>query len=273
MSSVLVASLSSGLIALLFALLLIFASKVFRVEVDERVEDVIGMLPGVNCGGCGFAGCAQFANALIFNDAPVNGCPVGGAPLATDLAGYLGKAFKDMGVKTRAYIFCQGHSGIAVSNQEYLGAKSCVGAIMAGGNKECSYGCVGYFDCLRSCDFGAIVIDDKLEIGKQIPIIVEDKCTSCKACVKTCPLNLIEIHPVDAKYHVYCKSRDKGAIAKKACSKACIACNICIKNTEEGGMYLERNLAVINYDNYSVTDESIAKCPTKAITGERANSI
>jgi len=273
MSSVLVASLSSGLIALFFAFLLIFASKVFRVETDERVEDVIGMLPGVNCGGCGFAGCAQFANALVFNDAAVNGCPVGGPSLATDLASYLGKTFDDTGVRTRAYIFCQGHSGIAVSNQEYLGAKSCVGVAIAGGNKECSYGCVGYFDCLTSCNFGAIVIDDKLEIGKQIPTIVEDKCTSCGACVKACPLNLIEIHPVDKKYHVYCKSRDKGPIAKKACSKACIACNICIKNTEEGGMYLERNLAVINYDNYSVTEESVAKCPTKSITGERANSI
>lgn len=268
MSSVLIASLSSGFIALALALLLIYASKVFKVEVDERVEEVISMLPGVNCGGCGFPGCAQFANALVFNDAPVNGCPVGGPPLATSIASYFGKTFVDDGIKTRAYIFCQGYDGVAVSKQEYRGVSSCVAAAMVGGTKDCTYSCVGQLDCMRSCDFGAILVGEK-----GIPVIVEEKCTSCNACVKACPLKLIEVHPVNQQYHVYCKSRDKGPIAKKACSSACIACNICVKNTKEGGMSMHNYLAVVNYDDYSITEESIAKCPTKAITGERANSI
>ncbi len=268
MSSVLIASLSSAGIALALAALLILASKIFRVDIDERVETVISMLPGVNCGGCGFPGCSPFGKALAADKAPINGCPVGGAPLAEKLAKYLGKEVVEPAEKIRAYIFCHGHKDFAKTKQDYVGAQSCVGAAMAGGNKDCSYGCVGYLDCLRSCAFDAII-----ETEDGVPAIVEDKCVACNACVKACPLNLIEMHPVNQKVHVYCKSLDKGAIAKKACDKACIACNICVKNTKEGGMHVDKYLAIINYDDYSITEESFTKCPTKAITDERVNVV
>lgn len=268
MTSVLIASLSSGIIALIFAVLLILASKAFRVKTDETVTRIIEMLPGVNCGGCGFPGCSQFAKALVDGKTSVDGCTVGGEPLAEKIADFLGKTIPPQKEKTRAYIFCHGHKGIAKSKKEYNGSPRCVAAAMVGGNKDCSYGCVGFLDCMRSCEFGAIIESDT-----GIPVIVEDKCVSCGACVKACPLNLIEIHPVSEKFHVYCKSHDKGPISKKACDKSCIACNLCVKNTKEGGMFMDRYLAVINYDDYSLTEESISKCPTKAITDERVNSV
>lgn len=268
MTSVLVASISSGLIALILAVLLIFSSKIFKVEVDERVTQLTEMLPGANCGGCGFAGCAQFAKALVDDKAPVDGCSVGGANTAAKVADFLGKVAPEQKEKTRAYIFCHGHKDIAKSSRVYNGAQTCVSAVMAGGNKDCSYGCVGLYDCMKACDFGAIV---KSDTG--VPIIVEDKCVSCGACVKACPQKLIEIHPVSQEFHVYCKSKDKGSVAKKACDRACIGCSICVKNTKEGGMKVDNYLAIVNYDDYSITNESIAKCPTKAITNERVNSV
>ena len=171
--------------------------------------------------------------------------------------------------KTRAYIFCHGHNEIAKSNKVYNGASTCVSAVMAGGNKDCSYGCVGFYDCMKACEFGAIIKDEKTGM----PVIVEDKCVSCTACVKACPQKLIEIHPVSQDIHVYCKSKDKGPIAKKACDRACIGCSICVKATKEGGMKIDNYLAIVNYDDYSITNESIAKCPTKAITNERLNAV
>lgn len=267
-TSILIASLSSGLIALILAVLLIFSSKIFSVEVDERVSELTDLLPGANCGGCGFPGCAQFAKALVSDKAPVDGCSVGGADTACKVANYLGKVAPPAKERTRAYIFCHGHAGIAKTNKVYTGAETCVSAVQAGGNRDCSYGCVGFYDCMKACEFGAII---KSSTG--VPIIVEDKCVSCNACVKACPQNLIEIHPVSQKFHVYCKSKDKGALAKKACDRACIGCSLCVKGTAEGGMKIDDNLAVVNYDNYCLTEESIAKCPTKAITDERVNSV
>lgn len=268
MISVLIATLSAGIITLVLAVLLIFASKIFKVETDEKVSKLTEMLPGANCGGCGFPGCAQFAKALTEGKAPVDGCNVGGADLAKNIADFLGQTVPVQKDKTRAYIFCHGHKNFAKSSKEYNGAPRCTAAAMVSGNKDCSYGCVGFLDCKTSCKFDAIIESDT-----GIPVIVEDKCVSCGACVKACPLKLIEIHPASQKYHVYCKSHDKGTISKKACEKACIGCNICVKNTKEGGMFLERNLAVINYNDYSITEESISKCPTKAITDERVNSV
>lgn len=268
-TSILVASISSALIALILAVLLIFSSKIFRVEVDERVTEVTEMLPGANCGGCGYPGCAQFAKALVADEAPVDGCSVGGVATAEAVAKYLGKVTPPQKDRTRAYIFCHGHKDIAKSSQVYNGAQTCVSAVMAGGNKDCSYGCVGFYDCMKACDFGAIIKDEKTGM----PVIVEDKCVSCNACVKSCPQKLIEIHPVSQKFHVYCKSKDKGPIAKKACDRACIGCSICVKNTKEGGMRMDNNLAIVNYEDYAITEESIAKCPTKAITDERVNSV
>lgn len=268
MTSILVASISSGLISLIFAILLILSSKIFKVDVDRRISELNLLLPGVNCGSCGFQSCTQFAKALVYDKASVNGCLVGGIHTANKVADFLGKIAPSQKERTRAYIFCHGHIGISKSNKIYTGINTCVSVVMAGGNRDCSYGCVGFYDCMNACEFDAII---KSKTG--VPIIVEDKCVSCNACVKACPQKLIEIHPVVLKFHVYCKSKDKGFIAKKNCDRACIGCDICVKNTKEGGIKVDNNLAIINYEDYCITEESILKCPTKAITYEKVNAI
>ena len=125
-TTITIASISAALITLILAIILIFSSKIFKVETDERVAELTEILPGANCGGCGFPGCAQFAKALVDEKAPLDGCSVGGADTASKVANYLGKVAPPQKERTRAYIFCHGHEGIAKTNKVYNGAETCV---------------------------------------------------------------------------------------------------------------------------------------------------
>ncbi len=267
MSGVVIASISSGSVALLLSALLIIASKFFYTKTDEKVEQIIDVLPGANCGACKKAGCAQLASAIVAGDLPVNACPVGGAVVAEAVAEIMGVVAPLAQERKRAFIFCHGYEDIALSNKAYLGIHKCSGAHLLGGNKDCSYGCLGFGDCLKACPFNAI---EESETG--IPVIIENKCTACGACVKACPRNLIELHLASQEFHVYCKSQDKGAVAKKQCAKACIACGICTKNTD-GTIGINKFLAVVDYGNYHLDESNRVKCPTGALTDENINVV
>ncbi|ADR18497.1 RnfABCDGE type electron transport complex subunit B [Calditerrivibrio nitroreducens] len=239
---------------------LLIASKKFSVEKDERIEKIIEVLPSANCGGCGYPGCAAFANALIDGSAQVNGCPVGGNDVAQKIAEILGVEFSTS-VKKVARVRCNGGHSNCQEKYQYDGPGDCHSIVMlAGGTKQCIYGCVGGGSCVTACKFDAIYIGNE-----GIPIVDAEKCTACGACVKACPRKLIEIVPVDKRFTVTCRSIDKGVDAKNFCKVACIACKLCQKNCPVDAITVENNLAYIDPNKCINCGKCKEVCPTKAI--------
>jgi Na+-translocating ferredoxin:NAD+ oxidoreductase RNF subunit RnfB len=160
-----------------------------------------------------------------------------------------------------AVLLCRGGDKEAKKNAVYRGERTCAAANTTGGEKECLYGCHGFADCVRSCEYGAMDMDDN-----GMPVIFYDKCVGCGACATACPRDLIEMHPEEHKLFVYCKNKDKGAVAKKACTAACIGCTLCVKDAGiDGAIVMKDNLADIDYEICPQDDKSIGKCPTKCI--------
>lgn len=255
-----ISAISMGGIGAALALFLAFADKKLKVEEDPRVEAITDMLPNTNCGGCGFPGCRMLAEALIKGEAPANACVAGGGDLAAKLAGFLGVEVGDH-KRLLAVVLCRGGNKEAVRTATYRGEMTCTAADITGGGKGCTYGCLGYGECVDACNFGAMAMDDN-----GLPVVFYDKCVGCGACARACPRDIIEMHPEDHKLFVYCRSRDKGPKAKKVCSVACIACGLCVKDCSvPGGIKLEKNLATVNYSLAPQNDESVKRCPTKCI--------
>lgn len=249
-----------GGLGLLFAGFLVIANSKLKVEEDPLVEKILDALPGTNCGACGVAGCHSLAEQISKGDAPINACPAGGAEVADLLADILGV---DGVAATRilAVVLCRGGVGEAVRNAEYRGDDTCSAAHLTGGEKVCSYSCLGYGECVDACDFDAMAMDDN-----GLPVIFYDKCVGCGACARACPRDIIEMHPEDRKLFVYCKNRDKGPATKKACKVGCIGCTLCVKDCEvEGGIAMKNNLAVVDYESCPQDDAPTKRCPTKCI--------
>ena len=106
-NSIIAAALVVGFAGLLIGAFLGVAGIKFKVEVDEKEEAVLNTLPGNNCGGCGFPGCAGLAAAIAKGEAPVNACPVGGEEVAAKVAAIMGVEAGNT-VKMTAYVACQG---------------------------------------------------------------------------------------------------------------------------------------------------------------------
>lgn len=261
MGTILMAILSMGLLCFVFALLLAVADKKLRVEEDPRVVKVLEALPGANCGGCGFPGCSAFAEQVVAGNAPITGCAPGGPETVEKIAAIMGVEAGST-EKQVAVVLCHGGVKEAKRSAEYNGIQTCRSAnLIGGGGKQCQYGCLGYADCVASCPFDAIYMNDN-----QLPEVIPEKCTACGNCVEACPRNLIELHPVSHRMFVFCKSQDKGPIAKKACSVACIACRICTKQCPtENGITMDGNLAKINYDICEPAEIVVEKCPMNTI--------
>lgn len=256
---ILYAALSLGIMGLLFGIILAFASKIFAIEVDERIPKVMECLPGANCGGCGFAGCNAAAGAIVEGKAPVNACPVGGAACAAKIAEIMGVTAEE-GVAQVAHVMCCGDNDTAHKKCEYVGIDDCLSAMrFAGGDKECSYGCCGLGSCVKSCKFDAI------HMVNGVAVVDKEKCTSCGACVKTCPRHLIALVPKSGMVHVECMNKDRGPEAKNVCDKACIACMICQKNCPSEAIKVENFKAVIDYSKCTNCGICVEKCPRKCI--------
>lgn len=246
-----------------FAAGLAFASQKFAVEVDERIPQILDAVPGANCGGCGYPGCAGFANAVIDGKVAVNGCPVGGASSAEAIATIMGL---DAGVTIRkvAYVKCKGDKEVCGDRFDYDGVTSCLAANMLnGGPKKCLDGCMGYGSCVEVCMFDAMFINDK-----GLAEVDPEKCTACNKCVNVCPKNVVELVPYSQLVVVDCSNKSRGPLVKKNCNVACIACGICQKNCPFDAIHVENNLAVIDYGKCKNCQVCVSKCPTKAIKGD-----
>lgn len=254
----------SGLAALL-ALLLFLVAKKFRVEEDPRIDDVEKMLPGANCGGCGFAGCRGMSEALVKQeDISSLYCPVGGGECMKKIATYLGKAAAEREPMV-AVVRCAGSCENRPRVNRFDGAQSCVVASsLYAGETGCSFGCLGLGDCASVCEFGALQINP----ATGLPEVDEEKCTACGACVKACPKRIIELRkkaPKGRKIYVSCVNKEKGAVARKACKVACIGCGKCAKVCPFEAITVESNLAYIDFTKCKMCRKCVVECPTGAI--------
>ncbi len=250
-----------GTTGLLIGLFLSFASKKFYVHVDEAELGVRELLPGNNCGGCGYAGCDALAKAMVNGSAMTNACPVAGSDVAKEISVILGV---DLSEKLRevAFVKCAGDCNKSKQKYDYYGEADCnkLAPVPGNGPKECTYGCSGYGSCVKVCNFGAI------DIINGIAVINKELCKACGLCINTCPKHLIELVPYDSKIKVNCNSLDKGKETKSACSVGCIGCKICVKACEEEAIIVENNLAHIDYGRCTGCGNCKQKCPTGAIT-------
>ena len=223
-AAILTAVIVVGGIGLLLGLFLGIAGIVFKVEVDEKEEKILEVLPGNNCGGCGYPGCSGLASAIAKGEAPVNACPVGGEACGKKVADIMGVEAEEA-VRMTAFVKCAGDCEKTTEIYDYSGVKDCSMAkfVPDGGPKSCSHGCLGYGNCVKACPFNAI------SIKNGIAVVDKEQCKACGKCVEACPKSLIEIIPYDSKCKVACSSKDKGPVTMKACQTGCIGCGLCVK--------------------------------------------
>lgn len=253
------AILSLGCIGLIAAVALGLAAKKFAVEVDPRELAALEVLPGANCGACGFPGCAGYAKALVAGTVDLNQCPPGGADVVAKLARILGIE-ATAAAREIAVVLCQGDNRKAQMKYHYLGLEDCTAAQkIAGGPKTCPGGCLGLGSCERICPFDAIEMTPD-----GLAVISREKCTGCRKCVAVCPRQVIRMTPYASTVHVLCNSHDKGAAVRKYCQIGCIGCHIC-KKTVPDAYKVEDFLAQVIYDQDTEAGEAIAKCPTHCI--------
>jgi Na+-translocating ferredoxin:NAD+ oxidoreductase RNF subunit RnfB len=262
---ILSAVLSLGAIGMIEAVILYIVAQKFSVDENPRIAQIQDILPGANCGGCGYPGCGGFAEACA-KTATLDElhCPVGGNETMNLIADILGFKAEAADVRT-AVVRCNGSCEARPRLNLYDGTKHCaVTAAFYGGETGCSYGCFGYGDCVRSCRFDAIRIHPETHIAE----VDEEKCTSCGACVKACPKRLIELRkkgPKSRRIYVSCMNKDKGAMARKACANACTGCSLCQKKCDFDAITISGNLAYIDDTKCRLCRKCVAVCPTKAI--------
>ena len=259
-------------LGVLLAVVLYFVAQKFKVEEDPRIDETEAMLPGANCGACGYPGCRGMAEALVKKD-DISSlyCPVGGADTMKAVAGFLGKAAPERDPEV-AVVRCAGScalradgTAVRVRLNRFDGARSCaVEAATYAGETGCSFGCLGNGDCVAVCDFDAI----RMNPATGLPEVDDEKCTACGKCVKACPKLIIQLRrkgPKSRRVFVSCVNKDKGAVARKACSVACIGCGKCVKVCTFEAITLENNLAYIDHEKCKLCRKCVAECPTGSI--------
>lgn len=252
-------------LGLLFAVVLHLVARKFAVKEDPRIDEVESIMPGANCGGCGFAGCRAFAeNVVKAPDMKGFFCPVGGDATMQKVAAALGREAEASTPKV-AVVRCNGGCDNRPRTSIYDGSSSCrVSSALYGGDTDCRYGCLGLGDCVSACKFDAIHIDPQ----RQIACVDEEKCTACGACAKACPKGVIELRDKgfrNRRVYVSCVNRDKGALTRKACSVGCIGCGKCVKECKFEAITVTDNVAYIDFSKCKLCRKCFDACPTKAI--------
>ena len=258
MSSIIFAVLAVSVIGVVCAVMLSVVSKVMAIKTDPLVEALRALLPGANCGACGFAGCDGYAAALAAEE-KTNLCTPGGPDVSRRISEELGVGFE--AVTTRAAVMhCRGDCTVCQDKMEYAGIKSCAAAkIHFGGQSACVYGCIGYGDCVNACPSRAI------RIVNGIAKIDTSVCTGCGLCVKTCPNSIITTEEDSIHTVVGCSNREKGAVVRKICQRGCIACKKCERECKAGAIIVEGNLAGIDYSKCDSCGHCAEICPVRCI--------
>ncbi len=247
------------LLGLLLGLIIAIAARVFAVKTNPKIEAVDELLPQANCGACGYAGCADFARALVEGEATPEQCPVSSPEEAQQIAAALGMSLGERLEKV-AVVRCGGDNRLAKWGAVYNGVMDCRSAnLVSGGPKECKYGCLGLGTCARVCPFGAIEMTPH-----GLAVVHPDICTGCGKCISACPRDLIELVPKSAPIHNMCNNPEKGGVTRKVCQVSCIGCQKCVKGAEEGQMYMDQFVARVNYDDPPAA-ELAEVCPTKCL--------
>lgn len=265
MNTIITSIITLAVIGIVAALILYIIAQRFKVEEDPRIDIVEGMLPGANCGGCGKAGCRNFAETCV-KASSLEGllCPVGGNETMKKIASALGKEAVETAPRI-AVVRCNGSCENRPRINHYEGATSCaIAHSLYIGESGCAYGCLGCGDCTTVCHLGAISIDTTTGL----PVVDIDKCGGCGACARACPRGIIEVRKKGVKgrsVYVSCMNRDKGGIARKACLVACIGCSKCAKECPFGAITISNNLSYIDSDICKMCRKCVDVCPTGAI--------
>jgi Na+-translocating ferredoxin:NAD+ oxidoreductase RNF subunit RnfB len=247
------------------AIVLYFVARKFKVYENPLIDDVEEVLPASNCGGCGYAGCRNFAEAIVNSDEIGNlYCPVGGNDVMSEIGKLLGKEATEKQIPV-AVVRCNGRPEFRSKKNTYDGTATCaIENSLYAGEGGCPFGCLGHGDCVASCNFDAIHMDK--ETG--LPYVNDENCTACNACVEACPRDIIELRTrqkKDRKIYVDCINEEKGAIAVKNCKVACIGCGKCVKVCPFEAITLENNLAYIDPDKCRLCRKCPPVCPTNSI--------
>ncbi|MDR2527839.1 MAG: RnfABCDGE type electron transport complex subunit B [Synergistaceae bacterium] len=249
-----------GVLGLLFGALLAFASIKFFVKIDERVSLIREILPGANCGGCGYPGCDGYADAVVSEGANTGRCAAGGPNLAEKIAAIMGVASEAF-VPMRAFLRCQGTARVSARTVGYDGVRDCRSAsIIPGGSPNaCPYGCIGFGACVTVCNFGALsIVDGLVRVNAA-------KCVGCGACVDICPKSVLGLTSRSSAVQVFCNSSWKGPDVKKVCSVGCLACGLCVRSCPAKAITLQNNRALIDTKLCTNCGTCVTKCPAKTI--------
>lgn len=246
-------------LGVLFGVILAIASRVFAVKTDPRIDQLTELLPGANCGGCGYSGCAALAEAVVKGEANPSACRACKAENMRKIGEIMGMELEDP-TPVRACVMCSGSCHTAVYKYHYEGAQDCIAAHrMGGGDKACPNGCIGLGTCVAACKYDAIHVIDN------VAVVDPEKCSGCGACANICPMHIISIIPITGKYSVVCRSVEKGPTTRKMCAVGCIACHICEKNCPVGAITVSDFIATIDQSKCIGCGKCAEKCPRKII--------
>jgi electron transport complex, RnfABCDGE type, B subunit len=260
MNEILIPVLIVSGIGLFCGLILAVASIVMAVPKDEKAEAIREMLPGANCGACGFSGCDGYAKAMSSGEAQPGLCTVGGVAVAKTISEYLGCGTADVQAKA-ALVHCLGSYDYTSDKTVYEGIETCAGAaLVAGGTASCQYGCMGLGDCSKACPYGAI------SVCNGVARVDTAHCKGCSLCVKACPKHLISLVPVKKQAVVRCSNCDKGAATNKVCKIGCIGCMKCEKTCTHDAVHVSDSRATVDPEKCVGCGECVAVCPRHCIT-------